>query len=262
MTLQIIQAERKPGYVKMLLAGVQYSGKTYTGLALAQSLAGDRGVISLDFECHDGVNPSTTFYADKFRFSVIPLIHDHSPQTALNALKMALNAKPGAIHIDGLASLWHGLNEQAEKTAKKNDTHAARKNIIPILNEIINLIMTCECHVIATCLLRTKTARSKGANGETVIVSLGDVIDFQDRIELKFPFFGIMYINKDGKNTLALQHSKIARFAGQIITQPGRKFAAELIEWSNGSLPQQTQPETAPAPDEQPADSPEQTEGV
>lgn len=249
MALQIVPAVRKPAFVKMLLAGVQYSGKTYTALALAQSLAGDKPVIALDFECHDGVNPSTTFYAEKFRFSLISLINDHSPQAALDALKLALSSAPGAIVIDGLASLWHGLNTLAEKTAKKGDTHAARKNIIPVLNEIIHLIMTSETHVIATCVLRQKTARSRGANGETIITSLGDVLDFQDRIELKFPFFGVMYINKDGKNTLALQHSKIARFAGQVITQPGRKFAAELHEWSAaGVLPQTAPDEETPAP--------------
>lgn len=147
--MQLRQSERKRAKIKLALQGSAGSGKTYSGLLLAQ------GLTNRDFSkvaIIDTENGSADLYAHLGNYNVLTLEHPFTPEKYIQAIEVCLRANMEVIIIDSISHCWDELLDFHSKLSGNSFTNWSK--ITPRLNAFINKILQAEAHIIAT--MRTK----------------------------------------------------------------------------------------------------------
>jgi energy-coupling factor transporter ATP-binding protein EcfA2 len=214
---------------RVALIGPAGSGKSYTALMLARTLAGPKGKIA----AIDTEHGSLSKYADIFDFDVMEL-DSFSPESFVSALHAAEAAGYDVFICDSLTHFWYGKDgahdfvEMAQK--RQRDQQAGWKEFRPYERAMVDDMLASPCHVIVT--MRTKNAYElQTVNGKEKRVKVGLKPEQRDGMEYEFDLVGYM----DEENNFGVDKTRCSDYAQKAFTKPGPKEFEPFVRWLKGS---------------------------
>lgn len=226
------KAVKQQEKLRLALDGPAGSGKTWTSMTIATLLAEkDGGRIAVI----DSERGSAKKYASDFDFDHLAL-PDSNPHTYIGAIEAAIEQGYSVIIVDSLSHAWEGTLELKDEVAKRshNDSFGAWREVTPIHNQLVDVMLRAPAHVIAT--MRTKTeylVEKNEATGKNKVTKIGLTPIQRGGVEFEFDVVGDM----DQENTLTVSKSRCFALAGQVIRKPGVKVAETLWNWLNDGVP-------------------------
>lgn len=186
MALQFTKAQRKKAKLRLALAGPSGSGKTYGALMLAQGISDRIAVI-------DTERGSAALYSHMGDFDTLDLSQPFSPERYIEAIKAGADhvGPDGVVIVDSLSHEWVGpggcleINEVVAKTQTHGNTWAAWAITGARHQKLLDTILNCECHLIATLRSKTETAQVE-EKGRKKVVKLGMKNETRDGAEYEF----------------------------------------------------------------------------
>lgn len=172
---------REKSKLRLALAGPSGAGKTLSALLMAYGITDDWGKIALI----DTEHGRAKFYADRSDFKTSGFLYQemtapYSPDKYINMVKEGAEAvgADGVVIIDSFSHAWDNeggvldIKSQIAENPKKND-YTAWADAGKIQNNLVNSILSVNCHTIVT--MRTKMAYAMELNdkGKNVPVKLG-----------------------------------------------------------------------------------------
>ncbi len=234
------KAIKQEAKLRLALAGPAGSGKTYTGLLIAQTLAKGGKVAVVDTE-----HGSASKYADLFDFDVMEMFPPFHPDRFIEAIQEAQKAGYSVVLLDSLSHEWSGtggildvIDQVAARSNSKN-TFAAWKQGTPLQNHLVDTIIGCELHVIAT--MRTKqdyVVELNERTGKNEPKKIGLAPVQREGFEYEFD----VVINLDIDNTGVVSKTRCPALMGGVYKKPGADVANILNEWLAGAPKIQAKP--------------------
>jgi SpoVK/Ycf46/Vps4 family AAA+-type ATPase len=248
------KATREQAKLRAALVGPPGSGKTFTSLALACALAAEARKVGAPGRVAliDTEVGSSELYANRFEFDVMHLT-SHSPLVYVEALADAAAEGYDHVVIDSLSHAWMGKDgalEQVDKAAERDprgNSFTAWRNVTPKHTKLVDAILSCPMHLIATIRAKTEYVQEKNAQGKTEIRKLGMQAIQRDGLEFEFSLVADM----DQSNTLKVSKTRLEGVIapGDVFERPGEALAKKIYSWlTSGAAP--TRP---PAPVAAPA---------
>lgn len=225
------QATREQAKARIALCGMSGSGKTWTALAIASGL-GDR-VALIDTE-----HGSAAKYAHKFTFDALNL-DSFDPRTYVKAIEAAAAAGYDVLVIDSLSHAWTGKDgamEQVDRAQAQvgGNSWAAWSKVTPLHRQLIETMLSCPCHIIAT--MRTKVAWEvgEGRGGKTAPKKIGTAPVQREGMDYEFDVVATL----DEEHNLDVTKTRYEEFDGKRFELPGPEVGRQLRAiLSNGTAP-------------------------
>lgn len=228
------KASKSQSRLRLGLVGVSGSGKTFSALAIGTALAAHyNGRVALI----DTEHGSASKYADRFSFDVLELT-DFNPQNYIDAIKAAAEYYDVLV-IDSLSHAWSGsggvleMVDSASKRSQSNNKFTAWRDVTPLHNQLIEAIVGCPIHLIATMRSKTEYVLQPDERGKMTPTKVGMAPVQRDGMEYEFDVVGDL----DAANTLIVSKSRISVLSGKIIQKPGVELADTLFKWLTDGKP-------------------------
>lgn len=228
------KATKKKLRARIALDGPAGSGKTYTALrfafALAQAGGGRVAVIDTEHRSaskYQGEAPDGT----PWDFDVCELEH-YAPSTYTQVLRAAGAEGYDVVVIDSLSHAWEGVGGALDQVDKKGgNSFTAWKDVTPQHREMIEAILGCPCHVIATMRTKTEYVLEEQTNkqGKTVQVPRKIGMAPIQRAGMEYEFDVVCDL--DLSHTLTVSKSRCSALDGKKAVSPGAPFVAPLLTW-------------------------------
>lgn len=202
--------------VRLALSGASGSGKTYSALAIASHLAQPIALI-------DTERGSASRYADKFDFDVCEL-NDFHPSRYIEAIHAAEQAGYSTIIIDSLSHAWYW---ELDAAGSQRNSFAGWKNVRPLERKLIDCLIGCHAHVIATMRTKTEWVVEKNDKGKAEPRKVGTTPIQTSSIEYEFDIAGEM----NQQHILTVTKSRCSELADKTFLNPGQEVAVILNEW-------------------------------
>ncbi len=225
------KATKKQLKLRLALVGPSGSGKTYTALLLASRLGKRVAVI-------DTERGSASKYADLFAFDVLELT-TYSPNTYIKAVQAAEVEGYDVIVLDSLSHAWTGkegaleLVDRATKRSQNTSTFFGWREVTPQHNALVDAVVGCKAHVIATMRAKTEYVLEKDRDGKTVPRKVGLAPVQRDGMEYEFDVVGDMTAD----NEFIVSKTRCPALSGQIFPKPGANVAKILMDWLGEGSP-------------------------
>jgi len=229
------KATKKQAKLRLGICGPAGSGKTYTALIVATALSDKVAFI-------DTERGSASKYSDEFDFDVLEL-DEFDPRNYIEAINMAEEAGYEVLVIDSLSHAWAGKGgvlEQVDNTAARmrtGNSFAAWREGSKLHNELVDTILQCNMHVIATMRSKMEYVQEKDERGKTVIRKVGMAPVQRDGMEYEFDVVGDM----DQEHTLIITKTRCKVLKDAVIKEPDAKFAKTLQKWLTDGVPVEEQ---------------------
>ena len=229
--MQFRKAVKYAAKGRVALVGPAGAGKTYTGLVLARVLAGPHGKIA----AIDTEHGSMSKYADLFDFDVLELA-SFGPQTFMEALRAAEQAKYDVFFCDSLSHFWIGkdgaLEFVDERKARHKDQMGGWKDFRPHERAMVDAMIASPCHVI--CTMRTKNDYAEvEENGKKKRVKIGLAPVQRDGLEYEFDLVGYM----NDECTLVVDKTRCPAYSQRSIRMPKAEDFGPFVTWLAGVSP-------------------------
>jgi nucleoside-triphosphatase THEP1 len=232
--MAFVKATKQQAKLRLAIFGPSGSGKTFTSLRIAKGMGGKVAVI-------DTEERSAIKYADRFDFDVCELA-DKSIESCCNTIKEAAAGGYSVIIIDSLSHAWQELLQQIDKLAAtkfKGNSWGAWSEGTPKQKNLVETILKCPAHIIATMRSKTEWVQEQGNNGKTKPVKVGLAPEQGKGIEYEFDM--LMEITTDHLATVS--KDRTGKFQDQVIEKPGEEFGAALMAWlGQGEAPPTPEP--------------------
>lgn len=236
---EFTKATKIKSKARIALIGPSGSGKTYTALKIANGLGGNIAVI-------DTEHGSASKYASNFEFSTLEL-DQFSPELYIQAIRAAEKAGFDVLIIDSLSHEWNGkggaleMVDNVTKRIKSHNSFMAWGEVTPLHNQLIDTIVGCNCHVIAT--MRSKTEYViETVNGKNVPRKIGMAAVQRDGMEYEYDIVGDL----DHDHNLIITKTRFVEIDGQVISKPDEALGETIKAWlTDGDEP----PAKLPHPD-------------
>ena len=238
MAFQFKKATKAAARGRIALIGPSGSGKTYSALAIATNLGKRVAVI-------DSERGSASKYANEFAFDVLEL-ETFSPLTYVQAIEAA--STYDVVVIDSLSHAWMGkggaleMVDAAQRRQKTPNSYTAWRDVTPDHNALVDALIQCPAHVVATMRAKTEYVQEKDERGKTTIRKVGLAPIQRDGLEYEFDVVGEI----DLDHVLSISKSRCSSLADQAIRKPGKQLAETLKAWLSDGTPA---PERAPKPE-------------
>jgi hypothetical protein len=226
------QAIKQEAKLRLAIAGPAGSGKTYTGLSIAQSLANGGKIAVLDTE-----HGSASKYADLFQFDVMEMDPPFHPNRFAEAIREAQGAGYKVIVLDSLSHAWNGTGgllevvDQIAARSNSKNTFAAWKEGTPIYNKLVDTIIQSDIHVIATMRQKMDYVLEEDERGKKKPVKVGLAPVQREGFEYEFD----VVMNLDVDNQGIIVKTRCPALNGGVFRKPGKDFADILAEWLSGA---------------------------
>lgn len=218
------KATRKQAKARVAIDGPAGSGKTYTSLIAAESLANGGKIAVIDTE-----RGSASLYADEFDFDVVEL-NNYNPRNYIQAIHEAERAGYAVIVIDSMSHAWEGeggvldLHDAAVKRQKTENSFTAWKDVTPIHREFVDTMLQSPCHIIATMRAKMEYVQE---GGKVRKVGMAPV----QRSGTEYEFTVVCDMDVD--HTLAVSKSRCKTIADKVARLPDESFFNVLRDWLN-----------------------------
>lgn len=226
------KAIKQEAKLRLAIAGPAGSGKTYTGLSIAQSLANGGKIAVLDTE-----HGSASKYADLFGFDVQEIDPPFHPDRFAAAIREAQKEGYSVIVLDSLSHAWNGtgglleiVDQIAARSSSKN-TFAAWKEGTPIQNKLIDTMLQADIHIIATMRQKQEYVLEEGDNKKMKPVKVGLAAVQREGFEYEFD----VVMNMDIDNNGVIVKTRCPALNGGMYRRPGKDVADILAEWLTGA---------------------------
>lgn len=242
--MQFKRATKEQSRLRLALIGLAGSGKSYSALSIGTHLVPGGRVAVIDTE-----RGSASLYADRFTFDVLDL-ERHGPEDYCDAIEAAAAEGYDVVIIDSLSHAWAGKDgalEQVDKIARregKSNNFTAWRDITPKHNRLVDTILACKAHVIATMRSKMEYALEKDdKTGKSSVRKVGLAPIQRDGLDYEFGVVGDLNLNHE----LIISKSRCSAVeVGSIIEKPGEKFAKTLREWLTSGAPMRETKTEAP----------------
>lgn len=229
--MKIERAQKKKQKLKIGLAGISGSGKTYSALTLAFSMC--QKICVIDTECG-----SASLYSDHFpEYDILELQPPYSPQRYIEAIKTIEAAGYECIIIDSLSHEWNGAGgclSMVDAVSKAGgNSYTAWGKVTPHHDALISYMIASQTHIIVT--MRTKTAYELCVNdkGKQVPVKVGMAPTQRDGIEYEFT----IVFDLDQNHNFTCSKDRTSMFNNIDIPQPLNKdVGKKILEWLDSGI--------------------------
>lgn len=218
------KAVKSKSKLRCALFGPSGAGKTYSALSIAKGIGGKVAVI-------DSERGSASKYADKFDFDVVDL-EKKSIDEYVQFIAEAGEAGYSVLIIDSLTHAWQDLLEEVEKLANakyRGNTWSAWSEGTPKQRALVNAILSCPCHIMATMRSKTEWQTTQDDRGKSRPVRVGLAPEQGKGIEYEFD----MLLELSTEHIANVIKDRTGMFQDKLLTKPGVEFGRELVEWLN-----------------------------
>ena len=231
---------RKQSKARIGMVGPSGAGKTLSALKMGYGITGDWSKVALiDTEHERG-----RFYANRSdlgtgEFLYASLTPPYSADRYIDFVSSAAEAvgQDGVVIIDSFSHAWDnegGVLEYKSEVAKrsgKND-YTAWDEAGKVQNNLVNTILSVDCHVIVTMRTKMAYAMEQNDRGKMVPIKLGLAPVQRENTEYEFDI--VFQIDRDHTATLSKDTTFLDKFSGVITPELG----SQLREWlSEGKEP-------------------------
>jgi nucleoside-triphosphatase THEP1 len=226
------KAIKQEAKLRLAIAGPAGSGKTYTGLAIAQSLANGGKIAVVDTE-----HGSASKYADLFSFDVMEMDPPFHPDRFATAIRDAQKEGYKVVILDSLSHAWNGTGgllevvDQIAARSNSRNTFAAWKEGTPIYNKLVDAILQSDVHVIATMRQKMDYVLEQDERGKQKPVKVGLAPVQREGFEYEFDV--VMNMNND--NLGVIVKTRCPELQGGVFQKPGKDVADILAHWLTGA---------------------------
>jgi hypothetical protein len=239
------KATRAHAKLRLALIGPAGSGKTFSALSLATNLIPGGRVAVIDTECG-----SAELYGNRFEFETMNL-ERHSPLDYVDAIRSAESEGFDVVVIDSLSHAWIGKDgalDQVDTAVERGagNSFSAWRSVTPKHNQLVDAILSCKVHLIATIRAKTEYVQEKNDKGKTEIKKLGMAAIQRDGLEYEFTCVGDL----DLSNTLRISKTRLDGVIspGDVFERPGKVLAEKIRGWLFEGGEPVARPVTPPAP--------------
>lgn len=231
--MQFQPAIKSKSKARVGLIGPSGSGKTFTSLRIATGLAGDGRIAVIDTE-----HGSASKYADLFQFDVLEL-DDFSPDVYVKAIELAERAGYDVVIIDSLSHAWIGKNgalDQVDSYARRNNNNSfgAWRLVTPKHNALVEALVGCHAHVIATMRSKTEYVIEKSKGGKSMPRKVGTAPIQRDGMEYEFDVVGEL----DQEHLFVVTKTRCHLLDNRSYDLPGEALGELLGHWlDDGEAP-------------------------
>lgn len=224
---------RAKSKARIALTGPSGSGKTLSALYLAYGIAGDWGRVALiDTEHERG-----RFYANREDFKTgsflySPMTPPYSPDKYVDYVQSAAQAvgEDGVVIVDSFSHAWDNtggvldIKSQIAQQRGKND-YTAWDEAGKIQNNLVNTILSVNCHTIVTMRAKMAYAMEVNERGKTVPVKIGLAPVQRENTEYEFDI--VFQLDRQHTATLSKDTTFLDSWSGVITPELGK----QLGEW-------------------------------
>ncbi len=221
---KFVKATKKQSRARIALQGPGGSGKTWTALELALGLGTRIAVI-------DTERGSASKYSDKFSFDVLEL-DSYGPERYVEAIQAAEKEGYDVIIIDSLSHAWSGKDGVLERVDRKGG-FSGWKDVTPQQNRMVDAILGCKSHIIATLRVKTEYAVEQNSNGKMAPRKLGLAPIQKDGLEYEFD----VMCSLDTNNNLSVEKTRCASLQGRTYKHQNPEIAATIKAWLTDGAP-------------------------
>jgi hypothetical protein len=218
------KAVKSKSKLRCALFGPSGAGKTYSALSIAKGIGGKVAVI-------DSERGSASKYADKFEFDVVDL-EKKSIDEYVQFIAEAGESGYSVLIIDSLTHAWQDLLEEVEKLANakyRGNTWSAWSEGTPKQRSLVNAILSCPCHIMATMRSKTEWQTTQDDRGKSRPVRVGLAPEQGKGIEYEFD----MLLELSTEHIANVIKDRTGMFQDKLLTKPGVEFGKELVAWLN-----------------------------
>ena len=239
------RAVKSQAKLRLAISGLPGSGKTWSSLSIGSHLSDGGPIAVIDTE-----RGSASLYANRFTFDVLELAQ-HSAADYVRAIELAASSGYGVIVIDSLSHAWIDSLEKVDQVVERGggNSFTAWRKVSPAHNKLVDAILSCPAHVIATMRSKIDYAIQDGDKGKKEIKKLGLAPVQRSGVEYEFTMVGD--IDLDHRMLISKSRADVIP-VGEVIDQPGEAFARRLLAWLNDGAPR-VERVVDPAPVQPPA---------
>lgn len=166
--MELRKAQKSKSKLRVGIAGVSGSGKTYSALLLANGLADWNKICIIDTE-----NGSADLYDGLGEYNVITLKAPFSPEHYIEAIKTAEQAGMEVIIVDSITHEWDGEGGCLEIVDKLGGRYQDWGKVTPRHQKFIQSILQSTAHVITTVRKKQDYAMTQDTNGRLKVEKKG-----------------------------------------------------------------------------------------
>jgi DNA polymerase III delta prime subunit len=183
------KAERKKWFIKLAIAGISGSGKTYSALRLARGLVGDKGRIAFI----DTENGSATLYDTLTDFDHCVIQPNANGkfhyQDFIDKIQEAERLGDDAVIVDSASHLWQGIladKEILDMNSKSGNTYTTWAQPTKNFNATIQKFLQSRIHLISCMRSKTDYVMELNDKGKQAPRKVGLAPVMRDGIEYEF----------------------------------------------------------------------------
>lgn len=245
------KAVKQQAKLRMAIIGPAGSGKTFSALRIAKTLAGDKRIALFDTE-----HGSAVKYSKHFDFDTDNIVAPFHPDKFGAAIREAVAGNYGVVILDSLSHAWNGeggildIVEQFAKRMKNPNSFAAWKDATPIQNRLTETILAAGIHVIVTMRSKVEYVLGDNGRGQQVPRKVGMAPIQRENWDYEFD----VVMEMDTENNGIITKTRCSDLAGGVFAKPGENIAVTLKDWLSDGQPEVEQPKTQtnPAPPVEP----------
>ena len=230
------EATREKSKARIAVIGPSGAGKTVSSLYLAYGITGDwKKVALIDTEHKRG-----KFYADRSdlnigKFMYAAMDKPYTPDKYIEYVKSAVQAvgEDGVVIIDSFSHAWDNeggvldIKSEIAKQKGKND-YTAWDDAGKIQNNLVNIILSVDCHTIITMRVKMAYAMEVNDRGKTVPVKIGLAPVQRENTEYEFDM--CFQIDRSHQASLSKDTTFLDSWTGIITPELGKQLGSWLCE--------------------------------
>lgn len=236
------QVTREKSKLRLALAGPSGAGKTLSALLLAYGITEDWGKIALI----DTEHGRAKFYANRSDFNTGTFLYQemsapYSPDKYKQMVSEGADAvgSDGVVIIDSFSHAWDNeggvleIKSSIEETQQGKNSFSAWNEAGRIQNNLVNAILSANCHTIVTMRTKMAYAMEQNERGKTVPVKIGLAPVQRENTEYEFDI--VLNIARNHTACAAKDTTFLDSWSGVVTPELGKS----LKEWlDNGVEPE------------------------
>ena len=242
MGFKMRQAERRRSRLRMTIAGISKSGKTYSALRFAPALVGSTDLEILRKSIV--VIASESGMVDKYigdhpdgfpwAFQVCDL-DNFSPSDYREAVLACGKAGFKVIIIDSLSHAWEGSGgalELVDKSSGANKFTSGWSKVTPMHRAMLEAIQRSPAHIIATMRTKADYVLEEDAQGKKVPKKVGTKEVQREDVDYEFD----ICCRIDNLHVLTIDGGRCPSVDGVQAVKPSMAFMDPIVHWLNDGV--------------------------